>query len=277
MITYSARKLFVSVKALFSNKRELHFFDRDDVIGREVLRYGWFEHFQLYFVEKLISTIKPVGPSCFVDIGANIGNYTLKFSNSFDKVLAFEPNPVARGVLLANIYAANKDDGSVKVHSQALSNRKGETKFYARRASKNQNTSNLGNSGLEVDYIGSDYREIKVETAMGDEIFLDIASDQFVFCKIDAEGHETSVFEGMRRFISRCQPVFQVEIGHPNDFLEIHRMLGTEAYAALGIRAIGPRNRVLRGLMGFPYRMTEVSEMDDRTYADVFFVPRTFF
>lgn len=276
MLRIAARKLPLAIKALANRKRDIHFFDRSDVIGREIETFGSFEHFQLFFVERLLAAVRPQAQSCFVDVGANIGTYTLRFAKTFDEVLAFEPNPVTQGVLIANLYAAGLDDGRVQVRSEALSNRTGSTTFYARRASIGKETSNLGNSGLELSYIGSAYREIDVQTLCGDELLPSFARGRFVFCKIDAEGHEVAVFEGMTNFIRASNPVFQVEIGSSDIFDAIYSQLRSNGYVAFGIKAVGPENKYARAILGSPYELKEISSMDKRTYADVFFVPRIY-
>ena len=94
-----------------------------------------------------------------------------------------------------------------------------------------------------------------------------------MFIKIDAEGHEVKVFDGLSESIAKYQPIFWVEIGSEMIFYDINERLTSFGYQAFGIEASGPTNRILRAILGFPYRLIKISKMTPKIYADVYFVP----
>ena len=63
------------------------------------------------------------GGSLFLDIGANVGSWTLRASPHFTSVMAFEPDPTANRILRINI-ARNKLN-NVRVFRLALSDKSG--------------------------------------------------------------------------------------------------------------------------------------------------------
>jgi FkbM family methyltransferase len=164
-----------------------------------------------------------------------------------------------------------------EVHGYALSNTEGKTTFYSRKPSENDDLTNLGNSGLEKSFIGSEYDEIIVETVLGDNGLKNkININEDVVIKIDAEGHEVHVFDGLINTVQEVRPIFWVEIGGNEIFDQIYLKLKKHSYVAFGIRAIGPKNLILRAISGFPYQLDAIDSMNSRVYADVFFVPNRY-
>ena len=49
-----------------------------------------------------VNIIKNSNGSIFIDVGANIGTYSLALSSNFETILAFEPHPVVNKVLSLN-------------------------------------------------------------------------------------------------------------------------------------------------------------------------------
>ena len=58
-----------------------------------------------------------------VDVGANIGNHSLFLADIFERVIAFEPNPLARSIMEINL-ALNKV-GNVELRAVGLSDQSG--------------------------------------------------------------------------------------------------------------------------------------------------------
>lgn len=137
----------------------------------------------------------------FVDIGANIGNhalYALKFLGA-DRVIAFEPNPVALRVLELNMIL-NGHERQVAIHRVGLSDREGRVALRLPFA-------NIGGAWLE----DSDAGELTI--VPGDPI---LADEPVGFLKIDTEGHELRVLAGLRETIARHRPPMFVEVEDGN-------------------------------------------------------------
>jgi FkbM family methyltransferase len=139
-----------------------------------------------------------------VDVGANIGNHTIFYSNfsAARRVFCLEPNPVARRVLLANI--------------EASGNRKVDTTFVEYGAGKVQGVfhvaeipaNNLGAATLEERGKGR-----AVMVAPLDSLF---KSERIDFMKIDVEGMEIDVLKGAYSVIRDHRPIIHVEVNELN-------------------------------------------------------------
>jgi FkbM family methyltransferase len=80
----------------------------DDPISLRLISTGLFEATQFDGIAQLLESpttfglpAKPAG--LFIDVGANIGLFTVALSGSFDRTLAIEANPITFAILQANI------------------------------------------------------------------------------------------------------------------------------------------------------------------------------
>lgn len=138
-----------------------------------------------------------------LDVGANVGHYTVRLSELVGpqgRVLAFEPIPETFATLTSNLRSVPADN--VSLINAAVSDRhellsmsiptfdNGATNYY--RAS-----------------IGSEHNAaIPVISLAIDD--LDLA-DRVTFVKIDVEGHERAVIDGMHNLIRRDRPILVLE------------------------------------------------------------------
>lgn len=127
-----------------------------------------------------------------VDIGANIGYYTLiasKIVGPSGKVYAFEPDPVHYGYLLENI-EANRCSNVEAVQKAVTSGVEGEALFWP-----------SGSAGSL--YGGPGTPSVVVRTISLDEFFARLGWPRVDFVKIDVEGAETEAIEGMAQVSER--------------------------------------------------------------------------
>lgn len=125
--------------------------------------------------------------SVVIDIGANIGYYTLIAARSVGengKVFSFEPNPVNFSILRKNI--ALNGYKNVEAVPMAVSNFTGKTKLYL-------SEDNSGDHRIYDSHDGRQYLEIK--TIALDDYFED-SSLSINLVKIDAQGCEYAIFQG---------------------------------------------------------------------------------
>ena len=140
-----------------------------------------------------------------VDIGANVGHYTKRFSElvgAHGRVIAFEPVPTTFSILSANIQLFAHPNvtlinaaASDKLDVVGMSMPKfstGLTNYYE------AHLSSTADSALSVLTMSLDSLCINRDVAL---------------VKIDAEGHEASVLDGMRKLIEESHPVLIVETG----------------------------------------------------------------
>jgi FkbM family methyltransferase len=148
-------------------------------------------------------------PGAIVDIGANIGLYLVKLK-SLDadrEYYGFEPNP------LCNYYTqeliTSNDFQNVRMFPFALSNTRELRRFYAKRKADKM--------GSLHDYARQD--EVKsnsfdLVTFPGDEFFDLLDIESICGMKIDVEGFELEVLEGIRNTLSQYRPFVFCEIWH---------------------------------------------------------------
>lgn len=132
-----------------------------------------------------------------LDIGANIGNHSLFFSNRFSKVIAFEPVPSNCWIVKSNLYLNNKKNLILIEKGLSSKNIK-----MAVDATNPKNTNNVVSEITEA--LGS---QTVIDVVIGDEEVRKLALDKkIVLIKIDVEGHEPDVVEGLRETIKSDMP-----------------------------------------------------------------------
>ncbi len=162
-------------------------------VDRQIALYGDFEREQ---IDVLLHRIAEGGCDLFIDVGANIGLYTVLVAKRGVRVLAFEPDPRNLDQLRANILINGVAD-RVETRAVALSDRSGEAPFAPAPAGS------TGQSRLAA--AGS----ARVTTAALDDL-LTVAGQRLVL-KIDIEGHEDAAIAGMRRLLAQNSCFLQIE------------------------------------------------------------------
>ena len=169
--------------------------DLSDHVGREMFKHGWYESAYVDFIRQHLGD----RDGQFVDVGANVGNYSLALAPHYAHTLAFEPNPAVFPVLDANL----KLNSSLPITAVPcwLSSDNATLDFYP------DDTNNSGASGFEAH--GSSAEPIPLKVVAGDEYF--DTGRSVAAIKIDVEGHELDVVQGLRRTIQRDRPVIFME------------------------------------------------------------------
>lgn len=171
-----------------------------------------------------------------LDIGANLGVYTLRLSELVGptgQVHSFEPVPRTFRLLDHNV-KAHAPYPNVRIHQAAVSDRSGPAILH------------LPVEGTLEDYYyaslakdpGTAARAIPVETVALDG-WLTLEIGNVAFLKIDTEGAELEVLRGAARILREFGPIIQCEtgawirrFGHaPADVFDHLRALGYDAFA----------------------------------------------
>lgn len=128
-----------------------------------------------------------------VDIGANIGYYTLLEASLVGKdgrVYAFEPFPHSFALLNKSI-EINDYSSIVETYQVAISDKCGTAKLYLAEADNIHTLVDLGKARKHID----------VNTITLDEFLKDKGSVDFI--RMDIEGYEVEVFDGMMETLKR--------------------------------------------------------------------------
>ena len=168
--------------------------ERDTIMGQNA--YGYF-----YEVEELAIIAQHFRPgSIMLDVGANIGNHTIyaaKFLGA-RQIICIEPNPEAITILRINV-DLNQLHGQVDLRylGLGLSDSPGAA-VIARTIAMN-----LGGVALAPQAGGS------IRLLAGDDL---LQGQPIDFIKIDVEGMELAVLNGLKRTITECRPGIFVEV-----------------------------------------------------------------
>ena len=168
----------------------------------------------IYFTQKyeenqfneLIYIIEKKHIEIFLDVGANSGIYSLLLSNKFDNLIieSFEPIKSTYQKFLRNIQN-NKLTGRINVHNLGLSNKNKSLKMQT-----NIKFGYKQSAGYSVSDTGDEEAEFK----SADELL--IYKNKNILIKIDTEGHEKFVLEGMKKLIKNNNIFLQLEIWSEN-------------------------------------------------------------
>ena len=216
------RKSFLR-RYLFYTKKEKFVFRLNDIllnldirdsIDREIYFTNRYEEEQ---IKLLLDNIKKYKITRFVDVGANIGIYALTIAKNIPniKVDAFEPHKGAFERMKANIHQ-NGFSEIIQTHNLALSNDNKEGYLLA-----GTRFGTYQSGGASVSSEG----EMKISQVRGDDIIKD--TDNIIAIKIDVEGFELSVLQGIENLIKNNKVFLQIEIfdeelSETSNFLEAY-------------------------------------------------------
>ena len=176
-----------------------------DDIGLKINLEGRYENDLLLVLKEFIKEKIPnSGNLSLIDIGANIGNHSIFFSEFFKKVYAFEPNPLTYEILNINSNF-NVRKKNIITYKLGLSDQQGKTFFRINRL-------NMGGSCIiypkENRLNSTDVIEIQISCA--DKIE-ELRNENIGCIKIDIEGHELRILIGAENIIKRNKPIIIFE------------------------------------------------------------------
>lgn len=157
--------------------------------------------------------------SCLLlDVGANIGNsiHSVNLVNSCLPIISFEPNP-GLWSFIENVISRVSND--VKLCKFGLSNQDGFMYLYIPVV---DGIHIVGEASVELDHFSDSFVQNRLRSYSRSGSFgliktrielkrFDNLQINPSHIKIDVEGHEVKVLEGMIETIERCKPVFLIE------------------------------------------------------------------
>ena len=173
-----------------------------------------------YFEKNLSNWLdKPAQKRTFIDIGAHIGRYTILASKHFHykKVLAIEANPATFTTLKKNINLNNITSIATPVQI-ALSDKAGIVKFETNKSNLavghvvTEDSDNAGTSKNEIIQVAAEKASVVVSKNH-------INFEEIDFIKMDVEGFEDHVLEGMHEVLEKMPhgSYVMIEISNPEN------------------------------------------------------------
>jgi FkbM family methyltransferase len=148
-------------------------------------------------VIEMLRALKEHENSTLLDIGGNIGYYTLAAASAGHAVNAFEPVPLNAAMMQQSIERNHFD--KVSLHTSALSSNSGELSMGLSKT--NQGGVHHGGSRGSVTMLPSMY----LDSVLPPET-------RPVYIKIDIEGGECNALKGMQNYISNSTKIIGVNM-----------------------------------------------------------------
>jgi len=231
----------------------------------------YLEHIKGEFEPEMVVLFKSlIRPTDTVfDIGANIGCTSILFGEIAGKVYSFEPSPSTYTYLEKNVGRARLQN--VTPVNIGLGNESGA--FELTFAKSNRSGGFVSNLISASD--GHQVEQIVIKK--GDEFTRDRDIPRVGFIKIDVEGFEQSVIEGLSATIARDHPIVALELNHwclnvfqrtsVPDFFDYLRGVFPYLYAVDMKYARDRRDRIFRRVFRHSYDRKDAKNLHDRNEA----------
>jgi FkbM family methyltransferase len=182
-----------------------------------------------------------------VDIGANVGLSMCPYLSRNYRVLAFEPIRANLEMLRTNVWINGWDIESVGIVSAGVSNYSGQATIFMPLG--NEDNSALGSANVAtLNVQHSDVSMMKIDLISMDDYFDSADSsliDTVQLFKIDAQGHELPILQGMKKILSsgarrfalfvEVSDTLQLAAGHdPKDIEKYMLNLGWKPFCSRG-------------------------------------------
>lgn len=153
-----------------------------------------------FFIEKILA---PSNPRLCIDIGANVGDYSLKLlKKTGAKILAFEPVPTTFERLKENLSSYGN---RIVIENKGVGSSNGILSIYYNPEASAH--ASFSNEIKAIDYISNDLKA-DVEVVTLDSYCASHGLNDIDFIKIDTEGFESEVFQGAAETLKNIQPKF---------------------------------------------------------------------
>lgn len=171
-----------------------------DTIGSALLKHGLYDRKGVCMMNAVLAHLRT--PVVF-DIGANIGNHSLAMSTVAQQIYAFEPQSGIFELLRNNI--SNNGITNIEAHNLGLSSCDQQLELYIPASDNN------GAATLRPELKSEEAITETIELRKGDDVVSEMHLPHLELLKIDVEGFEIEVLNGLEGTISRFQPVIFME------------------------------------------------------------------
>ena len=174
-----------------------------DHIDKTIFLCGAYEKYMLQAICDLASIID-LKHNIALDIGANVGNHSLYLSTITKEVHAFEPYEMACKQLEVNI--SNNSINNIHVHRVGLGSENSVVPLYA------PEPGNLGSASVNRNFKKETGKVCDIEIRNANEYIKTHDITDIKLIKIDVEGFERSVLNGMGSTLKHNRPVVFFEM-----------------------------------------------------------------
>ena len=197
-------KLFKKNRGYYNIKNIIFYLDFLDPVDRQIILNKEYEQDAVNFLE---DEMRKNFFSNFLDIGANSGYYSFYFAKKFSdlKIQAFEPNVDAYNKFLKTIL--KNSFKNVEISNFGLSNINNKVKmitWFKHGIAKTNSTI------LDKSHDKKNSKIFEANLRIGDEV-INISEKKLVL-KIDVEGHELSVLDGLKLLLNKNKSLILIEI-----------------------------------------------------------------
>ena len=177
-----------------------------DYIDWMVFAYGSYASSELALLKDAAGYLrqKRSAPIYFVDVGANSGHHTLFMAGIADQIIAFEPFPGLVRAVKAKI--ALNTLANVKLIPVALGSRNEVRDYFLGEGA------NAGTGTFIANERERETAPIQLSIRRGDDVLAEEKLARLDLLKVDVEGFEPFVFEGLRQRILSDRPIILTEM-----------------------------------------------------------------
>lgn len=175
----------------------------DDFIDRQIFFFGCYSPQELDFLATAAQVMGGAAAGVtYFDVGANVGHHALFMSRYVKEVIAFEPAQSARDRFLTNVMRNRVVN--VRVFPIALSDSDGDGQL---------GSGFEGNSGSRsLNWTLDSMKSEAVILRRGDSFCYAKNLPKIGILKLDVEGYERRVLQGLRTTLNRDRPVILMEL-----------------------------------------------------------------
>lgn len=183
-------------------------------------RFFWNNCYEKKTLELWNELSQKINDSLILDIGAHTGVYSLcaSISNKKNTILSFEPFFMNYARMSSNFKLNNINPNNLFMYAVGNSNQIVKLKIKNNIHYLSTGGSILGDKGFEFSV-----QEILIDNFIKNE-----DKSKVAMIKIDVEGYEPYVIEGMMETISASYPIIFFECNQPNIPESFNQMLGKE-------------------------------------------------
>ncbi|MFA6250109.1 MAG: FkbM family methyltransferase [Candidatus Shapirobacteria bacterium] len=181
--------------------RDFWYQEDDKYVGQRIA-LGKYEP---YLTKVMLNQVQHDKTETVIDVGANIGYYTVMLADKAKQVIAIEPEEKTFGVLKKNLGGLK----NVKAVMVAAGSKNGQAVLEVSKE-------NLGDHRIQRSKIKDQKSKINLKVKI--RKIDDLAGDNVDLMKIDVQGFENEVIEGAKEIIQKYRPTIFWEISKKKDF-----------------------------------------------------------